>query len=60
MDWFQSNIILHPNLDGIAGIIDWEYAGFIPDPRGMHVGDIPVEEYGKWDGIFDGLEMPKQ
>jgi hypothetical protein len=60
MDLFQSNIILHPNLDGIAGIIDWEYAGFIPDPRDMHVGDVPVEKYGKWDDIFDGLEMPKQ
>jgi len=40
MDWYQSNIILHPNLDKIAAIIDWEYAGFTPDPRDMHIGDL--------------------
>lgn len=59
MDWCQSNIIIHPNLDGVAGIIDWEYAGFIPDPRDMHVRDDPVEEWGRFGDLFEGLEMPK-
>ena len=61
MDWYQSNIILHPNLDGIAGIIDWEYAGYIPDPGELHRGDVPTEDWGRpeWADIFDGLEQPK-
>lgn len=61
MDWFQSNIILHPNMDKIAAIIDWEYAGFIPDPRDMHVADVPILEWGRpeWADIFDGLDQPK-
>jgi aminoglycoside phosphotransferase (APT) family kinase protein len=60
MDWYQCNIILTPNLDSIAGIIDWEYAGFIPDPKDMHLGDIPISEWNfpEWADIFDGLEQP--
>jgi len=61
MDWFQSNIIILPNLDKIAGIIDWEYAGFIPDPQDMHVGDVPIDEWRRpeWANIFEGLEQPR-
>jgi hypothetical protein len=33
LDWSRSNIIVHPNGDYVAGIIDWEYAAFIPDPE---------------------------
>src|SRR5579871_2577824 len=62
MDWYQSNIVLHPNLDKIAAIIDWEYAGFIPDPRDMHIGDLQTatKEWIKdgWGNIFDGLDQP--
>ena len=39
MEWYESNIVLHPNLDKIAAIMDWECATFIPDPRDMHLGD---------------------
>ena len=39
------NIILTPNLDSIARIIEWEYAGFIPDPKDMYIADIPIEEW---------------
>jgi hypothetical protein len=60
-DWSQSNIIIHPNLDKIAAIIDWEYAAFIPDPEDMHVGDVPVEEWRRpeWADIFAQLEQPR-
>lgn len=60
MDWYQCNIILTPNLDSIAGIIDWEYAGFIPDPKDMHIADIPISEwhYPEWADIFDGIKQP--
>ena len=60
MDWYQCNIILTPNLDSIAGIIDWEYAGFIPDPKDMHIADIPIEEWNfpEWAYIFDGIDQP--
>jgi len=62
MDWYQSNIIIHPNLDGIAGIIDWEYAGYIPDPDELHRGDVAIEDWGRpeWANIFDGLEQPRR
>ena len=62
MDWYQSNIILHPNLDSIAAIVDWEYAGFIPDPRDMHIGnpETATDEWIKdgWGNIFDRLDQP--
>jgi Phosphotransferase enzyme family len=47
MDWHPSNIILHHNLDSVAAIIDWEKAGFIPDPQDMYEGDDPIEEWGR-------------
>jgi Phosphotransferase enzyme family len=47
MDWHPSNIILSHNLDSVAGIIDWEKAGFIPDPQDMYEGDDPIEEWGR-------------
>lgn len=28
MDWNLSNIVLHLNLDAVAGVIDWERAAF--------------------------------
>lgn len=60
MDWFQCNVILSKDYSCVAGIIDWEYAGFIPDPRDMHISDLPIEEwhFPEWAGIFDGLEEP--
>ncbi|KAL4907769.1 hypothetical protein BDW74DRAFT_175551 [Aspergillus multicolor] len=37
MDWDLSNIVLHPNLDSIAGVIDWERAAFFPEGgRAIH------------------------
>jgi len=44
MDWFQCNVILTSDLNSVAGIIDWEYAAFIPDPKNMHVGDLTIGE----------------
>lgn len=30
MDWDLSNVVLHLNLDGVAGVIDWERTAFFP------------------------------
>src|SRR5436305_1951652 len=49
-DHMPSNIILHLNLDSIAAIIDWEYGGFIPDPRDMHIGDTATATDSGWVG----------
>jgi len=61
MDWHPSNIILHPNLDAVAGIIDWEMAGFIPDPKDMYMGDDPIEEWSRPElaDLFDGIQISK-
>lgn len=37
MDWDLSNIVLHPNLDGVAGVIDWERAGFPQRVEGVFI-----------------------
>jgi len=57
LDWDLSNLILHPNLDGVAGVIDWERACFFPEAgRSIH------NMYHQWDGwekLFDGLDISR-
>jgi hypothetical protein len=57
MDWHPSNILLHPNLDAVAAVIDWEKAGFIPDPQDMYEGDEPILEWGRPElaDLFHGI-----
>ena len=57
MDWSKSNIIIHPNFDRISAIIDWEYAGFIPDPAGYFRHGRPQEilKADSWFSLFDGV-----
>ncbi|QRD94359.1 hypothetical protein F9C07_11926 [Aspergillus flavus] len=31
MDRNLSNIVLHPNMDVVAGVIDWEMTAFFPE-----------------------------
>ena len=56
MDWDLSNIVLHPNLDAVAGVIDWERAAFFPEGgKSIH------RMYHQWRGretLFDGIQFP--
>ena len=54
MDWSKSNVIVHPNLDYVAGIIDWEYAGFIPDPADYFSSQKTLTA-DCWFNLFDGI-----
>ncbi|KAI0465590.1 hypothetical protein F4859DRAFT_500385 [Xylaria cf. heliscus] len=56
LDWDLSNLILHPNLDGVAGVIDWERACFFPEGgRTIH---RMCHQWDGWDKLFEGLEFP--
>jgi thiamine kinase-like enzyme len=57
LDWTPSNVIVHPNGDYVAGIIDWEYAAFIPDPADYFLRGITEERSKKedWWSLFDGV-----
>lgn len=56
MDWDLSNIVLHPNLDAVAGVIDWERAAFFPESgRSIH---RMCHQWRGWEGLFDGIQFP--
>jgi Phosphotransferase enzyme family len=57
LDWSRSNIIVHPNGDCVAGIIDWEYAAFIPDPEDYFLQNVPSERVKNedWWSLFEGV-----
>ena len=33
MDWFTCNVLIDHKRENVVAIIDWEKAGFIPDPK---------------------------
>jgi hypothetical protein len=55
LDWSRSNIIMHPNGDHAAGIIDWEYAAFIPDPEAYFLQRVTEKQDDDWWGLFRGV-----
>ena len=56
MDWDLSNLILYPNLDAVAGVIDWERACFFPEGgRSIHQ---MCHQWEGWESLFDGIEFP--
>lgn len=56
MDWDLSNIVLHPNLDAVAGVIDWERAAFFPEGgRSIH---RMCHQWSGWESLFDGIQFP--
>ncbi|KAI0897406.1 hypothetical protein F4806DRAFT_399650 [Annulohypoxylon nitens] len=56
LDWDLSNLIIHPNLDGVAGVIDWERACFFPEGgRSIHK---MCHQWDGWEKLFDGLNFP--
>lgn len=56
MDWDLSNIVLHPNLDAVAGVIDWERAAFFPEGGGsIH---RMCHQWRGWETLFDGIQFP--
>ncbi|XDG07723.1 hypothetical protein ABKA04_007338 [Annulohypoxylon sp. FPYF3050] len=57
LDWDLSNLILYPNLDGVAGVIDWERACFFPEGgRSIHK---MCHQWDGWEKLFDGLDFPR-
>ncbi|CAG9954271.1 unnamed protein product [Clonostachys rosea f. rosea IK726] len=55
MDLDLSNLILHPNLDSVAGVIDWERACFFPEGgRSIH---HMCHQWSGWETLFDGLKL---
>lgn len=57
MDWDLSNIILHPNLDAVAGVIDWERVAFFPEGgKSIH---LMCHQWEGWKSLFDGIEFPQ-
>lgn len=56
MDWDLSNIVLHPNMDAVAGVIDWERAAFFPEGgRSIH---RMCHQWRGWETLFDGIQFP--
>lgn len=55
MDWDLSNVVLHPNMDGVAGIIGWERAAFFPESGGsVH---RMCHQWRGWETLFDGIQF---
>lgn len=56
MDWDLSNIVLHPNMDAVAGVIDWERAAFFPEGgRSIH---HMCHQWRGWELLFDDIQFP--
>lgn len=55
LDWDLSNIILHPNLDAVASVIDRERAAFFPDVA-LSVHRMRHRWRG-WETLFDEIEF---
>lgn len=56
MDWDLSSIVLHPNMDAVAGVIDWERAAFFPEGgRSIH---RMCHQWRGWETLFDGIQFP--
>ena len=56
LDWTPSNIIVYPNGDRVAGIIDWEYATFIPDPEDYFLRGLTEDQLKEdWWGLFNWI-----
>ena len=55
MDWFTCNVLVDGNAEQIVGLLDWEKAGFIPDPRDNFLrGAAPeVKQRNVWLTLFD-------
>jgi len=55
MDWFTCNVLVNSNADEIVGLLDWEKAGFIPDPEDNFLrGAAPeVKQRNDWLALFD-------
>lgn len=58
LDWDLSNIVLHPNFDAVAGVIDWERASLFPE-GGKSIHRM-CHQWEGWETLFDGLEFPRE
>lgn len=55
MDWFTCNVLVDANADKVVGVLDWEKAGFIPDPRDNFLcgASLVVKLRNEWLSLFD-------
>jgi hypothetical protein len=58
LDWDLSNVVLHPNLDAVAGVVDWELASFFPE-GGKSIHRMCYQGEG-WGTLFDGMQFPRE
>ena len=50
------HLVLHPNLDSVVAIVDWEQACFFPEAgRAVHK---MCDQFEGWEDLYDGLEFP--
>jgi aminoglycoside phosphotransferase (APT) family kinase protein len=55
MDWFTCNVLVDSTVNQIVGVLDWEKAGFIPDPRDNFLRGTTLEarKRNEWLALFD-------
>ena len=55
MDWFMCNVLVDSTVNQIVGLLDWEKAGFIPDPGDNFLRGATLEarQRNEWLALFD-------
>ena len=56
MDWFMCNVLIDHARQHVVAILDWEKAGFIPDPRGNFLAGASESVKARmypWLTLFD-------
>ena len=56
MDWFMCNVLIDHSRENVIGVLDWEKAGFIPDPEGSFLAGADESVKARlylWLTLFD-------
>ena len=55
MDWFPCNVLVDEKCERVVGLLDWEKAGFIPDPIDNFLRGASIESRRKhqWLSLFN-------
>ena len=56
MDWFMCNVLIDHSRENVVGVLDWEKAGFIPDPEGSFLAGADESVKARlylWLTLFD-------
>jgi hypothetical protein len=51
MDWFLCNVLVDSKANKVVGLLDWEKAGFIPDPRANFLRGATLEDKRRNDWL---------